>query len=68
MSTPSHKKFEREFFSLAKWMLGCNLRAMGGIVEGTQIPCGPLDWSLLGTMDHAIEMRLLCREYRDGRR
>lgn len=56
------KDFEREFFHLAAWMLGCNLRAMGGDVTGCKIPRGSLEFSLLGMMDHSIEMRLLCRE------
>lgn len=57
----THPAFEKEFFSLAKWMLGCRLRCMGGDVE-CDIPHGDLAFSLLGYVDHADEMGLLCAE------
>ena len=55
-------RFESEFLSLAAWMLGCNLRAMGGDVRGCRIPIGDLEFSLLGLVDHCTEMRLCCAE------
>ncbi len=57
-------QFEREFFSLAKWMLGCHLRAMGGDVIGCKIPRGDLGFSILGIVDFCGEMKLLCAEVR----
>lgn len=59
-----YQQFEHEFFGLASWMLGCTLRAMGGDVDRSRIPAGDLAFSCLGMMDHCIEMRLLCLEYR----
>lgn len=56
-------KFQREFLGLAKWYLACRLRVMGGDVENWN-PGGGLEGSLLGMLDHAHEMRLLCAEVR----
>ena len=58
------RAFEREFFGLARWMLGCNLRAMGGDVLDCKIPIGDLAFSLLGLVDYCTEMRFLCQEAR----
>lgn len=55
--------FEREFFSLAKWMLGCRLRCMGGEVEGEH-ETGSLEGALLGYVDYCGEMQMLCAEQR----
>jgi hypothetical protein len=54
--------FERRFLHHAAWMLGCNLRVMGGDVLGCDIPKGSLEWSLLGLQDYCAEMRLICQE------
>ena len=54
--------FERRFFNLAKWMLACNLRAMGGDVPGCGVPKGNLEFSLLGVHDFSVSMWLLCQQ------
>lgn len=61
---PDFRTFEREFFSLAKWMLACRLRVMGGSVNGIWDPGGGLEGALLGYLDYAGEMELLCKEQR----
>lgn len=59
--------FEHEFFSLAGTMLAARLQVMGGKLdyEGSQ-PAhdGDMAFHLLGMVDYAGEMRLLCREVR----
>ena len=52
---------EREFFRLAGTWLACRYCLMGGILEG-HAHCGREDWNLLGMLDFAAEMKLLCAE------
>ena len=66
------KSWEREFFKLAGNMLRCRLQCMGGFVtHDRSTPTNysrkdNSDWpyALLGYIDHAKEMELLCREIR----
>lgn len=54
--------FQRRFFDLAKWMLACNLAAMGGIPYGSNVPKGKLEFNLLGLHDFSVSMWLLCQK------
>ena len=65
--------FERDFLKLAAVWLSCRLHVMGGIVtdddgvtpHGTHIPVTDmhtLGWALLGCVDYAAEMQLICKE------
>jgi hypothetical protein len=55
-------KFQRRFFNLVKWMLACNLRAMGGTVAGHEIPHDDLEGSLLGLSDNSKALWILCQK------
>ena len=54
--------FQRRFFNIAKWMLACNLRAMGGAVIGQKIVHDDLEGSLLGLSDNSKGMWILCQQ------
>lgn len=54
--------FQRRFFYLAKWMLACNLAAMGGKPYGPGIPGGKLEFHLLGLHDFSTALWLLCQK------
>ena len=59
------RDFHREFFKLAGGMLGCRLQCLGGDVESDHFPArrdGDWIYALLGYIDHAKEMELLCQE------
>jgi hypothetical protein len=61
---------EREFLKLAASWLACRLAVMGGTPELPQhVPVTnmpSLGWALLGCVDYATEMRLLCEEWRSS--
>jgi hypothetical protein len=67
MRQSSSIKFERRFFNLAKWMLACNLAAMGGVPTGRNVPKGKMEFHLLGLHDFSVSMWMLCQKQR-GRR
>jgi hypothetical protein len=65
--------WQREFFSLAGFMLGCKMRANGGQVSGDSDPRCALVLSpsdrigcQIGEMDYSTEMYLVLRESRDA--
>ncbi len=53
---------QREFFKLARVMLGCRLRIMGGDMIGCETPKGDVGFSMRGEIDYGTEMGLLCAE------
>lgn len=59
-------KFEREFLRMAACFLSCRLEVMGGyVLKGWERPTDQataLSYSLLGEVDNAVEMRLMCAE------
>lgn len=57
-------KFEREFFGLAGWLLGCRLFQLGGSVDDWPIPDSTPAGCCAGELDHWGEMQLLCKEVR----
>lgn len=58
--------FEREFLNLGAIYLACRLAVMGGtplIPQHQPVKdFNSLGWTMLGCVDYAFEMRLLCRE------
>jgi len=52
-------KFQRRFFNLAKWMLACNLAAMGGKPYGRHVPTGRLEFHLNGLHDFSVSLWIL---------
>jgi hypothetical protein len=54
--------FQRKFFNLAKWMLACNLAAMGGKPYGPGVPDGTLEFHLLGLSDNCTALWALCQK------
>lgn len=60
-TVPPFKSPEHEFLNLAKWYLSCRFKAMGHKVTADPYG-GSLEWSLLGMLDYAAEMRLLTAE------
>ena len=59
------RKFEREFLSLAGVMLSCRHLVMGHQIEDQpSTHDGGLAWHMLGMLDYAGEMKLLCEETR----
>ena len=55
--------FEREFLiRLAPVYLACRWRVMGHRLIGRNWPKPDLAFDLLGMVDYATEMRLICRE------
>jgi hypothetical protein len=59
----SRLRFEREFFQLAGFALGCRLRVMGVPFSNAEIPADVPEWlHRLGETDHLGEMKLLCEE------
>jgi hypothetical protein len=52
-------KFQRRFFNLAKWMLACNLAAMGGKPYG---PTGRLEFHLNGLHDFSVSLWIICQK------
>src|SRR5258707_7949919 len=67
---PMGMTWEREFFSLAGFMLGCKMRANGGTVEGDSDPrCASVLANghdsigcQIGEMDSSTEMHLVLKE------
>jgi hypothetical protein len=53
--------WENEYLKLAGTYLACRWKAMGHTIEGDLYP-GPLQWSLLGMHDYALEMELILQE------
>lgn len=65
--------WEREYFRLAGFVLGCKMRANGGTVEGDpfldQFPDQRERFGcLMGEMDYSAEMRAVLQEARRLRR
>lgn len=58
------RRFEREFFQLAGWLLGCRLQQLGGEVEDWPIPNQTPAGQTAGEVDHWTEMVMLCKEIR----
>jgi len=59
-------KFQREFLNLAAVWLACRLNVMGGdarIGQGARlvVDMHSLGWAMLGCVDYAAEMRMICR-------
>lgn len=56
-------RYEREFLiRLAAVWLACRWRVMGNGLAGKSWPKPMLEYDLLGMIDYAHEMRLLCAE------
>jgi len=57
------KKFENEFLiSLAPIWMACKWRLMGHRLHNWPVAPPDLQYDLLGMLDYAAEMRLLCAE------
>lgn len=56
-------KFEREFLiRLGAIYLACRYKVMGGKLAGYHLAKSDLAYDLLGMLDYAAEMRLICQQ------